>query len=120
MNYRIDLDLTKLNSVIETEEEIGDRMEKGIFIPYRCNTIYRRKKGIWLTMLAVEKRENSFGQSHYIKQTCSKERYMELKREAETNSPLVIIGNMKIDGRYDAWKKEKLYTKNNINEILGD
>lgn len=51
MDYKIIINLSLLNNAIETEVEIGDSMEKGIFIPYRYAPIYKRKKAYFCIYL---------------------------------------------------------------------
>lgn len=114
-SYTGALELTKLNNTVETEEEIGGVMEKGIFIPYRYNSFYKTKKGHKaLKITVLEKSANFKGQSHMVMQRCDKKMYKELK---ELGCDFYIFGNLYLLDTYSGMAKQE-HVKNKIDEIF--
>ena len=118
MDYKIRINLSLLNNAIETEVEIGDSMEKGIFIPYRYAPIYKKKKGVFLHLFAKERRANAFGQSHYLRPNCDKLKYEQIKLDTGMDAPFSILGNMTVQGENKYWRKTEKDIKKSIENIL--
>ena len=115
-NYLINLTLDNLNDTVVTEMEIGDVIEKWIFIPFSTNPVIRGKKGsVIIRMLAVEKRANAFNQSHYLKPKCNKKTYEYLK---SIGKDLKILGNMSIAGTAYVPRNSEKEILSSLDEIL--
>lgn len=99
MNLNIDLNLLKLDKACILSVQGKFETKKGVFIPIDDNDIYvsvegDKPKAAYLNITAWESREEKFGQTHYIKQSFSKQYRESVGDEAIKNKP--IIGNGKV------------------------
>lgn len=63
-----------------------------IVIPVKTAHLYEGEKGIYLDLTAIEPKQPSFGQSHFIKQNLPEAVYKALTKEEQDALP--IIGNV--------------------------
>ena len=98
MNLNIDLNLLKLEKACILSVQGKFETKKGVFIPIEDNDIYvsvegDKPKAAYLSVTAWESREEKFGQTHYVKQSFSKQFRESAGEETIKNKP--IIGNGK-------------------------
>lgn len=98
MNLNIDLNLLKLEKACILSVQGKFETKKGVFIPIEDNDIYvsvegDKPKAAYLSVTAWESREEKFGQTHYVKQSFSKQFRESVGEETIKNKP--IIGNGK-------------------------
>lgn len=98
MNLNIDLNLLKLEKACILSVQGKFETKKGVFIPIEDNDIYvsvegDKPKAAYLSVTAWESREEKFGQTHYVKQSFSKQFRESVGEETIKTKP--IIGNGK-------------------------
>lgn len=94
-DFLIQIEISNLNNVIETTEEISGVMEEGVFIPFNFNPVYRGSKGkIVLNLFAKEKAPNEYYQSHFIRMNFPKNKISKLERMGF--NVWGICGNMRL------------------------
>lgn len=77
MDYQIKIDYNKFIDVEEIMHEQNGELVKGLFIPIKKNSIsYGRKQ----YLRAVEKRRNTYGQSHYLRISFNAAQRKEMER----------------------------------------
>lgn len=67
MNYKMVINFSSFNEVSLMDTEIDGEKIEGVFIPLRSNGIIKRGKYLNSYFNVVEKYNNVYGQSHYIK-----------------------------------------------------
>lgn len=71
MNYQIRIDVSKIDKA----------------------SIYKGEKGSYVTLDVVEVKNSQYGDTHFVKQVLSKERYQAMTEDERKKIP--ILGNMK-------------------------
>ena len=70
MNYQIRIDVSKIDKA----------------------SIYKGKKGLYVTLDVVEVKNSQYGDTHFVRQVLSKERYQAMTEDERKKIP--ILGNM--------------------------
>lgn len=98
-NLNIDLNLLRFENAFVMDIQGRQVTKRCVCIPIEDNDIFvskdemtQKAKGAYVQLTAWESREERFGQTHYIKQSFSKE-YKEAHLEEVKNRP--ILGNGK-------------------------
>ena len=93
-NFELNIALSDIPNVVETEMEIQGTTEKGLFIPFRFAPIYKAIHGkITLRLYMQEKQVIVFGQTHFIRVNYNKEGYEFIKNCGY--DPYIILGHGK-------------------------
>lgn len=113
--------LSELNGAMEVIEEVSGVPEKGIFIPFRFNPIYKKKKGGWLLNLnALARKPNEWGQLYGLKPRFSVVAAKKvINAGLESNQWLGYITRSK-SNFYNYMSRSMIDNKNNIDNILND
>ena len=89
-NYNIKLDLSKLCKTTTMDIQGKTGKVKCVVIPVEENDIFVSKKtgSIYLHLTANERREQAFGQTHFIKQRVGGTKWKAMTQEERNNIPI--------------------------------
>ena len=94
MDYSVKLRLSHLIDVqVLSLPNKDGKEEEGIFIPFKRNRIFKGQKSITLTLMAREKKLNTFGDSHFLVPYWGRKE--ELERRMEQFGEVPFVGVMK-------------------------
>lgn len=117
----IKVTLSELNGAMEIVEEVAGVPEKGIFIPFRFNPIYRKKNGgCQLNITALVKKPNEYGQLYGLKPQFSPSAAKKvLDAGLDSNFWLGFITRNN-NNKYNYLSQSDGNNKNNIDNILNE
>lgn len=90
-NYEIKINLLKLEGA---QIKMGKDGKNYFFVPVDEAGIYHNEKSCYLDLIAFENKNSQYGDTHFLKQSVTKEKYNSMSDEQRKQAP--IIGNMKI------------------------
>lgn len=91
-DFTLNIDLLKLSGATRQEVVINGQKIFAVVIPVDRGMLYNGQKGVYLDLRMVNK-PNSFGSSHFLRQSVSKGVYDKLTLEERSTLP--ILGNAK-------------------------
>ena len=92
-NFGIKIDLLKLKNSFVTNLKGKAATKRCLVIPIDDSGVYLGEKGVYLNLIAVEMREQRYGDTHCLKQSLAKEVYQAMSEEERMAQP--IFGALK-------------------------
>lgn len=90
-NYRVKINLAKLQKVaaVNLKGKTGNSV-KCVVIPVEDNDIFLSEKGgIYLDLMAIAMKKESYDQTHIIKRSIPSEKYNNMSDEEKNSQPIV-------------------------------
>lgn len=89
-NLSIKINLTKIPGagVVELKGKSG-AVKKCVYIPIEGADLYVGEKGVYLNTIAFEVKERKYSDTHFIKQSLSKEKYEALTEQQKKDMPII-------------------------------
>lgn len=92
MNYKISINLSKIEGAFISEIKGETCTKKCICIPLENDCLFEGKNGVYLSAVAINKSDN-YGNSHCVKPDMPFEKYKTLTKEEQ--NAISFVGNMK-------------------------
>lgn len=88
-NYKVKLDLLKLQGAFVTDLQGKAAKKRCLCIPIEEASLFLGAKGCYLDLMAFESRNESYGQSHLLKQSLGKEALQKMTEEERRSMPIM-------------------------------
>lgn len=99
-NLSIKLNLSKLKGSALTKLKNKQGQEvRCVIIPVDENGLFVGEKGVYLDLTAFEMQNPAYDQTHFVKQSVSKEKYQAMTEEQRNSVP--ILGGLKPFGKIE-------------------
>lgn len=115
-NFNIKLDLSKVKGAFVSDIKGKTATKKCLCLPIEESNLYQGNKGIYISLSAFEMQEARYNDTHFIKQSISKEEYEKLTDE-ERKATAILGGMRPVQSVKQIIKQQTIETEDNTDDL---